>query len=389
MELVELQQQYRKGRRDFSWIQMPETSLTGSQFPEILMPRSCLAGSNFDTANFSHASFRKANLANTSWQQTQAEAAIFVKANLQASNFTQANLANADLSGANLAYVDFTNANLEGANLSKTCLQGTIFRNANLKQAKFYDADTTATSFDGVDCSETYFSQEQVPADTTENVLPETTKTASYQSPFIRDLPKFQKKQYSFFSSHRGWQGKGFWRNLPKKFLLAWGLGYFLLAQGMVYNQAGWAFWLLAICSSVLWSLDEQLIWFLPIAVFLATFSSDPLVILMLFGLVPMIIFVTILYWFQVGWHFYRSLKLTVFITGTFLVVWSFIQELLLITGWLSFFLFLQFFLSVVGVAAGSFAIVEMGNRGYSKKQTLSLIFAIAVSGLALGRLVS
>ncbi|WP_071516292.1 pentapeptide repeat-containing protein [Geitlerinema sp. PCC 9228] len=383
---------------------MPRTSLASSQLPHILMPRTSLEGSNFDRGNFNHSSFRKANLCQTSWQQTQAEAAIFIKANLPESNFTQANLTNADFTQANLTNANFTNANLAGANFSQTCLQGAIFRNANLKQAKLYDADIAETSFDGTDCSDTYFTSEQTTAGTTENFIPDSNdsreKTATFpanhqyrktqaQSPFVLSLPQVKNQQYSFFLSHRGLQGKRFWRNLPRKFLLAWGLGYFLLAQGMVYYQVGWEFWLLAIFSSFMWWLDEQLLWFLPMAVFFAIFSNDPIVIRTLLGFVPLTILVTVFYWFQWGWHLYRSLKLSLFIAGAFVVSWIFLRELLLVASWLDFFLFLQFILSVVGITAGSFSIVEMGNRGYSKKQTLPLIVAIAVLGLALGRIVS
>ena len=401
MKLAQLQQQYRDGKRDFSWVKMPETSLAGSQLPHILMPRTSLEGSNFDRGNFNHASFRKANLCQTSWQQTQSEAAIFIKANLPESNFTQANLTNADFTQANLTNANFTNANLAGANFSQTCLQGANFLNANLQHAKFYNADISQASFAGVDCSEIYFTEEQISVDTTEENLPTSgsqpknsgnqasAETISQSSPFVRSLPHFQHQQYSFFPSHRGIHKIHFQEHLPKTFLLAWGLGYFLLSQGMVYYQVRWEFWLLAVFSSFMWWLDEELIWFVPIAVFLAVLSSDPVVLQTLLAFLPLTVLVTVFYWFQWGWRLYRSLKLSLLIAGAFVVSWFFLRELLLVASWLDFFLFLQFLLSVLGVAAGCFAIVEMGNRGYSKQQTLSVIPAIAILGLFFGRLLS
>lgn len=401
MKLAQLQQQYRDGKRDFSWVKMPETSLAGSQLLHILMPRTSLEGSNFDNGNFNHASFRKANLSQTSWQQTQAEVAIFIKANLPESNFTQANLANANFTQANLTNANFTNANLAGANFRQTCLQGANFLNANLQHAKFYNADISQASFAGVDCSETYFTEEQISVDITEENLPTSgsqpnnsgnqasVETTSQPSPFLRSLPHFKHQQYSFFPSHRGIHKTQFREHLPKKFLLAWGLGYFLLSQGMVYYQVRWEFWLLAVFSSFMWWLDEELIWFVPIAVFLAALSSNPVVLQTLLVFLPLTVLVTIFYWFQWGWRLYRSLKLSLLVAGAFVVSWIFLRELLLVASWLDFFLFLQFLLSVLGVAAGCFAIVEMGNRGYSKQQTLSVIPAIAILGLFFGRLLS
>lgn len=284
MKFAELQQEYINGRRDFSWIKMPATYFGGTQFPEIIMTRSSLAQSNFEAANFNYASFRKADLSKTSWHKTQAEAAIFVKANLPESNFTQANLAYADFTNANLVYANFSNANLEGANFSQTYLRGAIFFNANLQQAKFYDADTTDVLFDGSDFTETKFPERSNLLDSHNEDLLDPYVLYFQNKPFVKTFPfgelhNTAPKKYSFFTEREEVSRTSFWLSLPRYFLLAWGLGYFLLAQKMIFNQVPWGCWFLAILSSWIWYLDEELIWFVPFLALLASVSLQTIIL--------------------------------------------------------------------------------------------------------------
>jgi hypothetical protein len=65
-----------------------------------------------------------------------------------------------------------------------------------------------------------------------------------------------------------------------------------------------------------------------------------------------------------------------------------FFQSLFVVGNWLSFLSFLQFLSIVLGIAAGTLTIVEMGNRGYSKQQTVLVMLAIALLGLGLGSII-
>lgn len=414
MDLSEFQKRYASGERHFNWIELQGVSLADAQLPEVILSRAKLAKSNWDRANFSRGSFRKTDLQQASLQQTQFNGAILVKANLSQCNLQQADLSGADLSGANLEGTNLTEANLTGTNLTSTNLTKANLTGANLTDAKLNRADlseamldraildnanltdinlTEATMPDGTAYEEWQLSNPAISSS------PEPESDSEPEPEFSEDRPnryllpqrdRVELKQHSFFTSTLGLSGKTFWRSLPFKLLFAWVFGYFLLGiQLAIYQASGWV-WAIAIFGSILWALDEVLIWVVPLVAAFTILMSMPINLMLILTLSLAAVITIVSAWSMngLGWGLWNSIKNAVFIGGVVLLFLTFIAGLLTSTADnLSLSTFVLLVLTIVAIATGVLSCERMGHKRYSKTQTLAVLFGLAIAGMGLGQL--
>lgn len=191
-----LLEQYAKGRRDFSYIQLTGTqgdrlqgqdlrninlsnsNLESGNFRQLILKNANLNGiklikgdlrgsdlsnaslidanlalSNLSEANLTQSSLLRANLA-----QSNLGSAILQKAELMKSNLSEADLNSANLSGANLALANLrktnlTKANLSNSNLAAVNLNEAILENADLTTANLRSAELRQTIFTNANLS--------------------------------------------------------------------------------------------------------------------------------------------------------------------------------------------------------------------------------------------
>ncbi len=192
-----LLEQYAKGRRDFSYVQLTGTQgdlLQGQDLRNINLSNSTLEGGNLRQlilknanlngiklikvdlrgADLSNASLIDANLAlsnlseadltqssllRTNLAQSKLGSAIFQKAELMKSNLSEADLNSANLSGANLALANLRKTNLTKANLRESNLSA-----ANLSEAILENADLTAADLRSAEIRQTIFTNANLSA---------------------------------------------------------------------------------------------------------------------------------------------------------------------------------------------------------------------------------
>jgi len=191
-----LLEQYAKGRRDFSYVQLTGTQgdrLQGQDLRNINLSNSTLEGGNFRQlilknanlnsiklikgdlrgsdlsnaslidanlalSNLSEANLSQASLLRTNLAQSKLGSAILQKTELMKSNLSEADLNAANLSGANLALANLrktnlTKANLRESNLAAANLDEAILENADLTTADLRSAELRITNFTNANLS--------------------------------------------------------------------------------------------------------------------------------------------------------------------------------------------------------------------------------------------
>jgi Uncharacterized low-complexity proteins len=131
--------------------------LSGDSFSYIDLNGESLIGVDFCQGVFDHSIFyecdlSRANLGDTSLQNTDFRKTIllltkFDGANCRHAKFNDAQITLATFNDARLIQADFSGALLQGVQFQGTDLTGAIFENANLKNCEFSGADLTGVYF--------------------------------------------------------------------------------------------------------------------------------------------------------------------------------------------------------------------------------------------------
>ncbi len=131
--------------------------LTGDPFSGIVLRGENLSGVDFCRCRFDHSVFyecdlSRANLSDTSLQDTDFRKTIlllthFEGANCRQAKFNDARLTLATFDGALLVHANFSGALLQGVQFQRADLTGAIFENTILKNCDFSGADLTGVYF--------------------------------------------------------------------------------------------------------------------------------------------------------------------------------------------------------------------------------------------------
>ena len=191
-----LLEQYAKGRRDFSYIQLTGTqgdrlqgqdlrninlsnsNLESGNFRQLILKNANLNGiklikgdlrgsdlsnaslidanlalSNLSEANLTQSSLLRANLAQSNLGSAILQKAELMKSNLSESDLNSANLIGANLALANLRKANLTKANLSNSNLVAVNLNEAILENADLTTANLRSAELRQTIFTNANLS--------------------------------------------------------------------------------------------------------------------------------------------------------------------------------------------------------------------------------------------
>jgi len=191
-----LLEQYAKGRRDFSYIQLTGTqgdrlqgqdlrninlsnsNLESGNFRQLILKNANLNGiklikgdlrgsdlsnaslidanlalSNLSEANLTQSSLLRANLAQSNLGSAILQKAELMKSNLSESDLNSANLIGANLALANLRKTNLTKANLSNSNLAAVNLNEAILENADLTTANLRSAELRQTIFTNANLS--------------------------------------------------------------------------------------------------------------------------------------------------------------------------------------------------------------------------------------------
>ncbi|MEM8545528.1 MAG: pentapeptide repeat-containing protein [Cyanobacteria bacterium P01_H01_bin.119] len=146
MNAEELLERYAAGHRDFTGVNLNETSLIGADLPHLVLRNASLNVTNLNSTNLSHGDF-----AGASFNVSRLSGANLSFANLAGAKLNVANLIRAVATGANLTRVsmvraellrtELSNSNLSQANLSESDLKESRLRWADLSQANLSRAD--------------------------------------------------------------------------------------------------------------------------------------------------------------------------------------------------------------------------------------------------------
>ncbi|EAZ93199.1 pentapeptide repeat-containing protein [Crocosphaera chwakensis] len=142
IKVSELQQRYKMGDRNFSYL-----DLRGLNLEKINLEEANLEGSDLQGANLENANLKRTNLVNCN----------FYRANVYG-----ANLSYADLSYANLKEANFHRTRIEEARLDHVCVERTDFTEAYIKKVsvrcvKFVKTDLTDAILIDVNLGQAYF----------------------------------------------------------------------------------------------------------------------------------------------------------------------------------------------------------------------------------------
>jgi uncharacterized protein YjbI with pentapeptide repeats len=131
MELVQFLNQYQKGERDFSHVDLAGANLSGMSFRDIN-----LTGANLTAANLSWTTLSNAILTGACLHQADLRSVNLNRANLDQAILSRAKLHKADLRLATLQGSDLNWADLQEADLSGAELRGSKLEQVNLEQTK-------------------------------------------------------------------------------------------------------------------------------------------------------------------------------------------------------------------------------------------------------------
>lgn len=347
MEVEQLLQRFNSGRRDFSWADLKDADLSGQRLEQINLYRAKLMG-----ADLSGTSLRRANL---------------LKADL-----TGANLAGADLTGANLRKANLTAANLEQAVLTDADLYGVIvpedsplwaIAHTPLPLPSLPD-EPIKSAADASACSEPLAS------------------TLAPRPPADAELGLKSRPRLTL----RDWQ----MMPLPPLLLLAVGYGCFGLILGLLH--AGWLAWLLVWGGSVIWAIDEELTWFLPITGAIAVLLGVGLSVwsLAIATVVALMLWTSLT---TLGWPWRRALRDGLWGGGLGLLLvtmygWMFRGDMsgIVVSGW--FPLAVLMAMGLAGTGLGAIAWMQMDAQGYGRRAILRTFLAVSGLGLVVGGVV-
>jgi uncharacterized protein YjbI with pentapeptide repeats len=133
----ELLEQYNKGRRNFSQVNLAGANLNGLNLSGIDLSNSVLERVTLQEADLSGANLYGITLISANLR----------KINLTSANLTDADLTEANLSEANLAKAIFLRANLKRVNFSFAIAPGADLMRANLREANFGKATFNDANF--------------------------------------------------------------------------------------------------------------------------------------------------------------------------------------------------------------------------------------------------
>jgi uncharacterized protein YjbI with pentapeptide repeats len=156
MDREELGERYRKGRKNFTNLNLSGLNLAAIYMPCADLSGCNLSGADLGSANLEVANLSNANLAGANLRWSRLTRANLYQANLRSVNMTSvtlgsANLEEANLEGANLFFTRLYGTNLSGANLKNVDLRRSFLDKVILRNANLTGADLTGTNLQGSD----------------------------------------------------------------------------------------------------------------------------------------------------------------------------------------------------------------------------------------------
>lgn len=136
--VVNLLEQYAKGRRDFQYVQL--TGLQSDRLQGQSLKDINLRGSVIEGGNLRQVILTNANLNNTK----------FVKVDLRNADLSNASLIDANLAFSNLSEANLTQASLLRANLKQAKLGAAILYKSELMRSNFSEADLNSANLESV-----------------------------------------------------------------------------------------------------------------------------------------------------------------------------------------------------------------------------------------------
>ncbi len=168
LDVRELVEQLKQGKRKFSGIRVKELELINYDFEKVDFSGSDLSGARLEGANLSKANLSDSNLSNANLygsilssanlMNTSLENAILTGTNLEFVNLFYSNLKNAYIDMAELGGANLIRTNLEGADLFASklvCanLWGAVLVNSNLERGNFSNSNLVYSKLSGANLS--------------------------------------------------------------------------------------------------------------------------------------------------------------------------------------------------------------------------------------------
>ncbi|MBD2579988.1 pentapeptide repeat-containing protein [Oscillatoria sp. FACHB-1406] len=333
MDRQELLKQYVARKRNFTWADLQGADLSDLELPEINLSRANLSDAIALGINLNSANLIKADLSG---------------ANLQGANLAGARCYKVNFSGANLDRANFLGADLTGANLEAALLQDTIMP-------------------DGTTYEE-WLARQQEPE-------PETEALAGVEEPPLP--PLLAAEEISTV------QPKPLAR-LPKIPLCSLGLGYILWGALLAFGNGSAPLIFIAWAGSLIWTLDESLIWFVPITAALTVVASFNLSVLTLLiaGITLVIMFAGMI---GSGFELKKTLIDSCFLSALSAIFTAMLQWCLFDS------YFILTFILIFAIAAagfGSLSALHLRAERFSPRQTWQIFAGITGLGLTSGWLI-
>lgn len=331
MDVQELLEQYAARKRNFIWADLQGADLTGVELPQINLSRANLSGAIAVGTNLSGANLIKADLSG---------------ANLQDANLARSRLYKANFRAANLDRANFIGANLTGVNLEGASLQGAIMP-------------------DGTDY-EQWLANLKPPESEIETIaLVEEEEAAA---PIVLAAEEAQRHRVQAKLLDR----------LPKIPLFFLGLGYFLFGLLLAFGEAIAPLMFIAWAGSLIWTIDESLIWFVPITAAIAVVLSVNLTIftLILTGVVALMAIAGMA---AIGFGWKKTLKDGLFLSAIAAIAFAILQWCLFES---DFQVAFTLILAMVAAGFGSLSAPHMLEERFSFRQTWQTFACTAGLGL-------
>jgi hypothetical protein len=364
MDADELLKRYASGKRDFTWVDLTEADLTGAKLTGINLSRANLTRAILAKADLSQANLTKANLSEANLRKANLTRSKLYKANLSAAQLDATDLTGADLSGVNL-----DTANLSGA----TMPDGTPYEHWLLSQQSeeaLLVEETSVSADDQPLATPQMSANEPIVEIATPPGIVEPSRTMP-----LRERLTAKESRQSWFP-----------------LILLW-LGYFFFGQLLTFHNAVLIAWIVAWAGSLIWVIDESLIWFVPLTGAIAVMGSVTM------SIVSVVVTATITLMMIGGmivldFGVRKALKDGLWVGGL-------VAAAMLIASWLledsnafggggvvltgTFPMALGLLFAIVAVTFGSMSWKAMDYLGFTKKQTIQTFAGVTGLGLFCG----
>lgn len=332
MEVDELRKRYAAGKRDFSWVDLRNADLSGSDFSGIQLYHANLAGANLTRTNLSKADLRRANL-----------------------------------TGASLTGTNFMASNLARANLDRATVTAALFLGSTLPNGSHWKSG-------------------RLPPDlSTHPVVEHQLVAAQWSSQRLgRQLRKTRYFTQPAKPSLQPWQ----WGSIA-----ALTVGYGLLGLLLSLHGAPLGFWGLTWLSSLLWGLTARSRWFVPLGAAIAVLLSVGISPWVFGAAIAVSVLLFAVFYRRLHHPLSSSLQEAGWGAGLVVVIGALIAWIVempeaTLSGWLIHVPWLQqglLVLGIIGVGLGSFSWSALEQQGLTKLQRFSVFAVVTLLGLLIG----